>query len=64
MAYIRKTRDVWRLQGNYGYGWETECEESTRGDGLQRLREYRENGPGAYRLRKGREPIEADNVGM
>ena len=59
MVYVRKTRDVWRLQGNYGHGWETECEESTAAEGRQRLREYRENGPGSYRLRKGREKVEA-----
>lgn len=64
MAYVRKTRDVWRLQGNYGYGdgWETECEEDSRVQGLQRLKEYLENGPGAYRLRKGREKLESDNA--
>ena len=24
MGYIRKTKDVWCIQTNYGYGWETE----------------------------------------
>lgn len=42
------------IQGNYGQGWETECTESTRAEALQRLREYRENGPGAYRMRARR----------
>lgn len=26
MAYKRKTRDVWCIDTNYGYGWETESE--------------------------------------
>ena len=26
MAYVRKTKDVWCIQTNYGYGWETESE--------------------------------------
>lgn len=26
MAYQRKTKDVWCIQTNYGYGWETESE--------------------------------------
>lgn len=24
MAYVRKTEDVYDIQTNYGYGWETE----------------------------------------
>jgi hypothetical protein len=44
---------AWEVQGNYGpHGWETECTESTRAEALQRLREYRANGPGAYRIRR------------
>ena len=38
------------IQGNYGHGWEDECCEETRREAHERLREYRENGPGAYRL--------------
>lgn len=26
MGYVRKTRDVWCIDTNYGYGWETESE--------------------------------------
>ena len=26
MAYVRKTRDVWCIDTNWGYGWETESE--------------------------------------
>lgn len=39
---------VYVIQGNYGYGdgWEDVTEEDTRAEGLERLREYRENEPG------------------
>ena len=52
MAYIRKTRDEWQLQGNYGYGdgWECLCAEDSRKDAICRLREYRENEGGNYRV--------------
>lgn len=29
MAYTRKTKDVYILFSNYGYGWEEELEEDT-----------------------------------
>lgn len=38
------------VQGNYGFGFEDECAEDSRREGMRRLREYRENGPGQYRL--------------
>ena len=43
--YIRKTVDVWVLEGNYGYGWEYILAEDTREEGKARLKEYRENQP-------------------
>ena len=43
--YVRKTVDTWVLEGNYGYGWEYILTEYTRKEGLERLREYRENQP-------------------
>jgi len=55
MAYIRKTIDRWDIMGNYGYGWECECSEYTFKEAKQRLKEYRENGGGCYRLEKHRE---------
>ena len=60
MAYKRKTRDEWTVQGNYSWapGWEDECSVDNRKDARQRLREYRENGPGMYRLIKRRVPLE------
>lgn len=57
MARVRKTVDEWIVQGNYGTGWEDENTETTRADGKRSLREYRENGPGEYRLVKRRVPI-------
>lgn len=61
MAYKRKTRDVFEVQGNYGHGHGFECvtSEETRGEARKRLREYRENEPGvAFRVIKKRERIE------
>ena len=43
MPYQRKTRDVWKLMVNYGYGhgWEHELTEFTIAEARQRLKEYR-----------------------
>lgn len=60
MARKRKTRDVWEVRGNYGYGhgWECVTAEVTRKEALARLREYRENEPGVpFKLVKTREEI-------
>lgn len=53
-SFHRKTRDEFQVWGNYGYGWDEECSEPTRREGLARLREYRENGCGQYQLRHKR----------
>ena len=47
MPYQRKTRDVWKLMVNsgYGHGWEHELTEFTRAEAQQRLKEYREKLP-------------------
>jgi len=58
MPYVRKTRDVYHVQGNYGCGYETECTEDNRKEARQRLKEYQDNGPGVYRLVKRRERLE------
>lgn len=58
MAYQRKTRDIYIIQGNYGMGWEDENQEETRQDGKRSLSEYRDNGPGQYRMVKRRERIQ------
>ena len=59
MAYIRKTKDIFELQGNYGYGdgWECLTAEESRREIRERLREYRENEGGRYRIVRKREPI-------
>lgn len=58
MPYVRKTKDVFHIQGNYGWGFETECSEDNWKEARQRLKEYWENGPGVYRLVKRRERLE------
>jgi hypothetical protein len=55
MAYVRKTVDRWDIESNYGYGWNVECSEYTKKEGLQTLREYRENVNVPTRLVKRRE---------
>jgi hypothetical protein len=52
MSYIRKTKDLWILQGYYGYGhgYEDLCYEESRKEILLRLREYKENEKGDYRV--------------
>ncbi len=64
MAYIRKTRDEYEVQGNYGYGRGFECvtTEDTRREARARLREYRENEPGVpFRLKAVRVKLEPNN---
>ena len=58
--YIRKTQDVYTLQGDYGHGhgWEVLTAETTRTEINQRRKEYRENIPGmTLRIIKSRERI-------
>ncbi len=56
---VPKTRSVYIIQGNYGYhGWEDENEEDNFVDARRSLKEYRENGPGLYRLIRRRVPNE------
>lgn len=49
MTYTRKTRDTWIIQQWWDseYGWEDICEEETRKDARQTVKEYRENQPEA-----------------
>lgn len=56
-----KTHIEFIIQGNYGQGWEDENTELTREDAKRSLREYRENGPGAYRLIRRRVKNDATN---
>lgn len=57
--YQRKTRDVWCLMSNYGYGWECELTETTKADAMAQMKCYKENCPGAsYKVVKKRERVE------
>lgn len=49
---INKWLKEYVVQGNYGYGhgWEDVTAEETYREARQRLKEYRENSPGAHRL--------------
>jgi hypothetical protein len=63
VTYQRKTRDVFELQGDYGFGDGFECltTETTRKAARERLREYHENDSRAastsYKIVRKREPI-------
>lgn len=57
MAYVRKTRDEWRLWANYGEGWDFVLAEETKEDILARAREYRANTNAELRIEKHRVPI-------
>ena len=58
MAYVRKTRDVFEIQGNCGYGWEMEtCEETIKAARIQ-AKCYRDNVNYPIRIVKKRERIE------
>lgn len=59
MAYIRKTRDEWEIQGNYGYGhgWECVNTEDTRQDAKRSVAEYRANERFPFRVVKKRVKI-------
>jgi len=62
VAYVRKTRDVYVIQGYYtpGYGWEDVSEYDNRAEARADLKAYRENEPGySHRLITRREHISA-----
>lgn len=57
---VRKTKDVWWLMSNYGYGWECEVEYEDLVEAKRDLRAYRENCPNAsFVLKKKRVPLTA-----
>jgi hypothetical protein len=60
-ARAAKTKLIYVVQGNYGYGhgWEDLTAEDTRKEALTRLREYRANERGPFRLIRRREKIAA-----
>ena len=58
-GYVRKTHDEWIIEGNWGYGWDIECNAEDRADAKRLLREYEANCAGAsFRIRKLRVPNE------
>ncbi len=61
MAYIRKTRDVWSVEQNFGgiHGWECVSECDTWPEARAERKVYRENQPEyPVRIRPRRERIE------
>lgn len=66
MSYVRKTKDVWCIDTNYGYGWETESEydkdsyenpyKAAKED-MKGYREHMNHYGGQVRLVKRREKI-------
>lgn len=59
MPYIRKTRDIWEIQGNNGYGWECETTEESWKDAREQLKCYRANVNYPVRAVKKRERVES-----
>jgi len=58
MAYIRKTKDYWEIQGLYCHGWEAVTAEETWKDARVQLRCYRDHESNtAFRAVKKRERI-------
>ena len=62
MSYVRKTKDVWDIETNYGYGWEVESSydhddyEHPYQSAKEDAAEYRLAGA-SVRIRKRREKI-------
>lgn len=46
MAYTRKTRDEFEIQGDYGQGWECVTAEASWKAAREQIKCYRENEPG------------------
>lgn len=59
MAYVRKTKDVYEIQTNWGYGWDCETTEETWAEAKAQAKCYRENSCGRFDVRivKRREKI-------
>ena len=57
MAYERKTQDIWCIDTNYGYGWETESEYTK--SAYEDAKEYKKiSNIQGVRVYKKRVPIE------
>lgn len=58
-AYKRKTKDVWTLFGNWGFGWEEVVTEYSPKDIRQRYNEYtQDNLDAQFKVRRSRVRIE------
>lgn len=57
--YIRKTKDEFHIESNYGYGWDTETVEETYKEAKAQLKCYRDNIGNRcdLRIRKKRIPV-------
>ncbi len=60
MAYVRKTKDVYEIQGNCGYGWDCETTEETMKEAKAQAKCYRENVNYPIRIVKKREKIDSN----
>ena len=58
MAYVRKTKDEYEIQGDCGYGWEMETTEETYKAAKAQAKCYRENVNYPIRIVKKRVRIE------
>jgi hypothetical protein len=56
----KKYKSIWVLKGNYGYGYEDLTAEESRTEIRKRLKEYRENEGGNYKIVRRRELINPD----
>ena len=52
--YQGKTRDVYIISSNYGYGWEDETEAEDLQDAKRLLKEYRGNSNAQHKMIKRR----------
>lgn len=52
--YERKTRDVWDIEVDYGYGFEVVTQETSASDARQMARDYISNEHRPTRIRKHR----------
>lgn len=56
--YIRKTRDEYNIEGNYGYGWDYIITAEDKKDAKRLLKEYQENESNyPHRIKKHRVKI-------
>ncbi len=57
--YIRKTKDIYKILTNYGYGWEEEDEADTREEARRLAIEYKATAcRPAVRIKKTREKLQ------